>query len=511
MFYENIIIGAGPAGLQCGYYFNKYNINYAILERSSISGSFFSRYPHSGNLISINKQFTGDNDNNNYKLRHDWNSLLNDENFLFKEFSQEYYPDRNDLVEYLNEFAKKFKINILYNKTVFKISKNEDLFEIKLKDSDEIYTCNKLIIATGLSKINKPDIKIDVIDPIKHYGEYSTDFFKSRKNLKEFENKKVGIFGGGNASYELGVILNNIASNVVILSKFIAKKWAMVTHYSGDLRSIYLQYMDTFYLKSLNGIDQMIDPEIIQTEKNGKYKTSSHQYDKIIFCTGWIFDDSIFNFEIELTENKKYPKILFNYESENIKNLYFIGSLMHSLDYKKSSGGFIHGFRYLIEIFVKINYNITENIYKINFNSYNDCAFITELIMDRLTNSSELYQMFGVIVDKFYYDIEKKEITYFKNITPSITNINYSYNIQIILSLEYGETYTEYISKLSIKHSSIGNESSARLLHPVLTVIKDNNIIDIMHLDEELLTEFTKHSIYHDRIFRFLKSYLVIN
>ena len=169
MFYENIIIGAGPAGLQCAYYFNKFNINYIILERSSISGSFFSKYPHSSNLISINKQFTGLNENNNFKLRHDWNSLLNDENFLFKDFSQEYYPDRNDLVEYLNEFTKKFNINILYNKNVSNISKNENLFTIKIKDSDEFFNCKKLIIATGLSKIYKPDIKINVIDSIKHY------------------------------------------------------------------------------------------------------------------------------------------------------------------------------------------------------------------------------------------------------------------------------------------------------------------------------------------------------
>ena len=31
--------------------------------------------------------------------------------------------------------------------------------------------------------MNKSDIKIEVVDPIKHYGEYPTDFFKSRKNL----------------------------------------------------------------------------------------------------------------------------------------------------------------------------------------------------------------------------------------------------------------------------------------------------------------------------------------
>jgi len=32
-YYENIIIGAGPAGLQAGYYLQKNDIEYIILER----------------------------------------------------------------------------------------------------------------------------------------------------------------------------------------------------------------------------------------------------------------------------------------------------------------------------------------------------------------------------------------------------------------------------------------------------------------------------------------------
>ena len=80
--YDNIIIGGGPAALQCGYYFKKYNINYIILEKNSICGSFFYNYPHCNKLISINKKNTG-SDNLDFNLRHDWNSLLNDEKFIF--------------------------------------------------------------------------------------------------------------------------------------------------------------------------------------------------------------------------------------------------------------------------------------------------------------------------------------------------------------------------------------------------------------------------------------------
>jgi hypothetical protein len=43
---------------------------------------------------------------------------------------------------------------------------------------------------------------------------------------------------------------------------------------------------------------------------------------------------------------KKYPKIEYDYESADYENLYFAGTVAHSLDFRKSSGGFIHGFRY---------------------------------------------------------------------------------------------------------------------------------------------------------------------
>ena len=73
MFCDNIILGSGPAGIQLGYFFEKHHIKYLIIEKNKISGSFFEKYPHSKELISLNKIFTGKNDAD-FNLRHDWNS-----------------------------------------------------------------------------------------------------------------------------------------------------------------------------------------------------------------------------------------------------------------------------------------------------------------------------------------------------------------------------------------------------------------------------------------------------
>ena len=119
--------------------------------------------------------------------------------------------------------------------------------------------------------------------------------------------------------------------------------------------------------------------------------------------------------------------------------------------------------------------------------------------------------MYGVIIDRFCYNIKDKEIIYFKNLTISVENLNYIYDVKFELSLDYGLTRNEYIPNLTKKFSNVGNESAAKLLHPIITVYREKKIIDIMHLDEEILTDFSSHFLYHDRIFRFLKSYLVIN
>jgi protoporphyrinogen oxidase len=128
--FDNIILGGGPAGLQCAYFFQNHKINYLILEKNNKCGSFFDQYPHSGKLISINKKYTGIDSNNEFKLRHDWNSLLNDDGLLFTDYSDDYYPDKKDLVKYLNDYANKYKLNINYDSDVEKISKTDDKYFI---------------------------------------------------------------------------------------------------------------------------------------------------------------------------------------------------------------------------------------------------------------------------------------------------------------------------------------------------------------------------------------------
>jgi pyruvate/2-oxoglutarate dehydrogenase complex dihydrolipoamide dehydrogenase (E3) component len=523
--HENIILGCGPAALQCAYYFEKYKIPYIILEKNNDCASFFYNYPLSGKLISINKKNTG-NDDKEYNLRHDWNSLLTDDDFRFTEYSDEYYPKREELHKYLNDYAKRFGLKIRFNTNISRIDKTDNGYKLIEKNSNNVYTCIKLIISTGLSKMIIPDIEIDVKDKIKHYGEYPRDYFLKMDTLNEFKNKRVLIIGGGNASYELANIINEVSSSIVIHGRR-QKNWSMSSHYTGDIRSIYLPYIDTFILKSLNAIDYNLELKIkiYQTEDSNKYHFEYYNsmgrwincydniaFDKVIFCTGWRFDNSIFGFDVDIIPSNNYPNIKLNYESINNTNLYFIGTFMHSLDFKKSAGGFISGFRFLIKNFVCINYNIEFDFVIFNLKTLDGIDALVNNIVNRLNTSPELYQMFGTLADIIYYNKESEESMYYKNMPLELIQSKHEImpnNIIIfIIKLDYGNIVTDII-QIGKKKSNPGLESRSVLIHPIIEVTnKSNSPIDIMHLDEDLFVNFSNKEKYYDRIFKLIKSHL---
>ena len=182
---KNIIVGAGPAGIQLAYYFEKAGIDYIILEQNALAGSFFDRYPLTNQLISINKRNTGST-NPEFNLRHDWNSLLSDDGPKFTEYSTEFYPDRKDLVRYMNDFAAKYAMKIKYSHSVKKIRKIDGGYSLAVNAEGNtiLYECERLIIATGLGIPSKKGIIDKSKRPVKHYAEFEKNFFANKENLK---------------------------------------------------------------------------------------------------------------------------------------------------------------------------------------------------------------------------------------------------------------------------------------------------------------------------------------
>jgi thioredoxin reductase len=525
---NNIIIGAGPAGLQLAYYFEKYHIEYIVLEKNLTSGSHYKNFPHSNQLLSINKKNTNNN-NEDFKLRYDWNSLLNDEKILFGDYSSEYYPSNSDLHKYFNDFSLKFELKIRYNEKVIKISYNKELLNYYVETEYIIYTCEKLIIATGMSIPNIPNCKkyIRNKNNIKHYSEFTSNYFLDKNNLNNFLNKSVLLVGLGNSSLELAELLNNYCKNILITGK--SRDFSMISYYEGDIRSKYMNFYDTFFLSNMNGIDNIILTEkdvIIEVTKKeyenyGKYYILTNNengiafcnsiiyFDYIIFCTGYKFDTTIFDDNLKIIMEGKYPKLNLNYESINNNKLYFIGSLMNGLSFNKNSSGFIKGFRYLIKIFFKKNYMITmDKIINFEFDgTFKIYTDLSKFIYDRINNSSSLFNLPDYLVDIFYFDKETQKVNYYKDNIRCGLGINFvdhsETNYICILKLCYGK-------KIDIFKNYSYDKFNPSLLHPEIEILikNENNIFvlkDKIIFEENLVGCFNDKEIYYDKILKGLK------
>lgn len=135
-YYESTIVGGGPSSLQMGYLMKWNKNDFIIVERESTVASLYSKMPIHGSLLSINKKYTGVNKKYiEYQMRHDWNSLIihnndsDEENLYFTEYSDDYYPHKDDLYRYFNDFSEKYQINqhIQFNSNVRNIKKMDNL------------------------------------------------------------------------------------------------------------------------------------------------------------------------------------------------------------------------------------------------------------------------------------------------------------------------------------------------------------------------------------------------
>jgi hypothetical protein len=98
----------------------------------------------------------------------------------------------------------------------------------------------------------------------------------------------------------------------------------------------------------------------------------------------------------------KYPRIGFDYQSFDIDHLYFAGTTTHSIDFRKSAGGFIHGFRYT----TRALHHIFEHRYhqqKWPSRIFSWSA-LTNYLIKRMNEADGIYQMFGQLVDVILID-----------------------------------------------------------------------------------------------------------
>ncbi|MEU6388133.1 NAD(P)-binding domain-containing protein [Streptomyces sp. NPDC046939] len=397
---DYLVIGAGPAGLQAAYFLKKAGRNYLVVESGEAPGTFYTRFPRHRTLISSNKVHTGWSDPE-LRLRVDWNSLLSAEGPRFTDYTPRYFPPADVIVRYLDDFAQDHGLNIRYNTRISRVSRPDGGEFIATDDHGNVVRARRVIVATGVSRPYVPPI--EGAADAERYDEVTVD-------PQDFADQRVLIIGRGNSAFETADNLIETAAVIHVAGPG-SLKLAWRTHFVGHLRAVNNNFLDTYQLKSQNAI---LDGNILRIKRNddGKYVVSVSfsrvdevvkdiPYDRVILATGFRFDASIFAEECrpELTIKDRFPHLTDAWESVNVPDLHFAGTITQSLDFKKSTSGFIHGFRYGVKALSRILERRYHGVPWPHTDVPATGADVAEAIIQRVNRSSALWQMFGFLGD----------------------------------------------------------------------------------------------------------------
>jgi len=444
---KNIIIGAGPAGIQMADLLR--DEEYIILEKADVPCSFFHKFPRQRKLISVNK---------NRNLRYDWNSFLGG-HLSFRDYSDEMYPHVDDYLRYVNDFIKLREIKIRYNFEVKSLEKKDELFYINNGE----YTAERIFFGIGL-------VHKEPIIPISKETSHLKIFTYSNMPLDKevYRDKNILIIGSGNAAFETIKWLEPFTDKIIVMGRSEKKAWQ--THYPGHLRSINLLPLDSYFLKSRAVFSFNINDKIIF------HALSNNQNDIVIFCHGFKFKSDIVK---DLVDVDIFPILTSNFESIKCKNLFFIGSNSQQHDYKKGTSAFIHGFRYNCQYLARYIRK------ELNFKTIQTRDELVHHIIRDINTSSALFHRFDnfcilIGFTTFGYEyLSEIPLSAVKN------NINKNWNTYITIRLGYNniklrDTFIQNIYVLP-KDATL-----CSFLHPIIHLSDGTT----MHLPENEFAEF---------------------
>ncbi|QFZ21063.1 NAD(P)-binding domain-containing protein [Saccharothrix syringae] len=512
---EYLVIGAGPAGLQASYLLSRAGRDHLVLEAGDVPGAFFTRFPRHRKLISINKPNTGWDDPE-LNLRTDWNSLLSDDpELLFTRYTPRYFPDAEDMVRYLADFAAKHDLPVRYGTRVVEITRPGDF--VVRDQHGTAYRARRLVVATGVSKAYVPPI--EGVELAERYDEVPVD-------PAGFTGQRVLIIGRGNSAFETADNLVETAAVIHVVGSG-SLKLAWQTHFVGHLRAVNNNFLDTYQLKSQNAL---LDGRVLGIRRDGDALlvrvsfervaevVKEIRYDRVILATGFRFDASIFAPECRprLTINDRFPDQTAAWESVDVPDLFFAGTITQARDFKKSTSGFIHGFRYGVRALHRI---LEHRYHGVPWPSREVSPVpgaVVDAVIERVNRTSALWQMFGFLADTVLVapdgTARYAEEVPVAHLHEAVGRGDFGeVDSYLTVTLEYGEGH-DRVNPFDVTEGRVSQQDTSgldgRYLHPVVRHFRAGALLGEHHLTENLENEWDSEDVHRAPLLAFLRARL---
>jgi hypothetical protein len=293
----------------------------------------------------------------------------------------------------------------------------------------------------------------------------------------------MGGIGKGNSGFETTENLIETAA-VIHVAGPNSIRLAWKSHYVGHLRAVNNNFLDTYQLKSQNAL---LDGNIERIERrDGSHfvtvsfsraneVTKEIRYDRVIVCTGFRFDASIFADECRplLIHRDRFPAQTAEWESTNIPGLYFAGTLMQVRDYKKSTCGFLHGFRYGVRALHRMLERKYHNVAWPHTVMASDPCALMEASIARVNRTSALWQQFSFMCDLIIINRDCSARYYEELPVDYVHDSDFgAADNYFAVTLEYGPDHDRFdpfdITVKRVAQDDAEQSFDARYLHPVI-------------------------------------------
>lgn len=194
--FHTIVIGGGQAGLSAGYFLKLHKENFIILDEPVHTGDSWRKRWDSLRLFTPSKL----------------NSLPG------ASFSKpgDYFPTKNEVADYLEEYARQFNLPVRHGVKVESLSGNDQGYHITAGASS-FFTTN-VIIATGPYQSPNVPKYAGGLDPAifqLHSSEYH--------NPEQIQSKSVLIVGAGNSGAEIAIELGKAGKRVWLAGRDVGR------------------------------------------------------------------------------------------------------------------------------------------------------------------------------------------------------------------------------------------------------------------------------------------------